>query len=74
MADKLFALGTVAKGGTVHGVKKSQLFIQIKASLGLEIIASWGSLPIGMVLQSEGSLISEMLSGTGIKIREQYYM
>ena len=44
------------------GVKQSQMFIQIKTSRGLEIIASWGALPISMVLRSEGSLKSEMLS------------
>ena len=44
------------------GVKYSQMFIQIKTPLGLEIIAGWGPLPISMVLRSEGSLKSEMLS------------
>ena len=41
------------------GVKKK---IQIKTHRGLEIIARRGSLPIDMVLRSEGSLKSEMLS------------
>ena len=44
------------------GVKYSQMFIQIKTPRGLEIIARWDSLPISMVLRSEGSLKSEMLS------------
>ena len=44
------------------GGKYSQMFIQIKTPRGLEIIAGWGCLPISMVLRSEGSLKSEMLS------------
>ena len=44
------------------GVKYSQMFIQIKTPRRLEIIARWGPLPISMVLRSEGSLKSVMLS------------
>ena len=44
------------------GGKNSQMFIQIKTRRGLEIIARWGPLPISMVLRSEGSLKSEMMS------------
>ena len=44
------------------GVKNSQMFIQTKTSLRLEIIAGWGYLPISMVLRSERSLNSKMLS------------
>ena len=44
------------------GGKYSQMFIQIKTPRGLEIIGRWGHLPISMVLRSEGSLKSEMLS------------
>ena len=43
-------------------VKYSQMFIQIKTTRGLEIIAGWDYLPVIMVLRSEGSLKSEMLS------------
>ena len=43
-------------------VKNSQMFIQTKTSARLEIIAGWGYLPISMVLQSERSLKSKMLS------------
>ena len=50
------------------GVKKKCSF-SIETPLGLEIIAGWGPLPISVVLRSEGSLKSEMLSGTDI---EQY--
>ena len=38
------------------------LFILNRDSLGLEIIARWGNLPISMVLRSEGILKLEMLS------------
>ena len=38
------------------------MFILIETSPGLGIIARWGNLPISMVLRSEGSLKSEMLS------------
>ena len=38
------------------------LFILNRDSLGLEIIAGRGNLPISMVLRSEGSLKLEMLS------------
>ena len=44
----------------VHGVKI--MFILIETSPGLGIIARWGPLPISMVLRSEESLKSEMLS------------
>ena len=44
------------------GVKNSQMFIQTKTSPRLEIIARWGYLPISMVLRSERSLKSKMLS------------
>ena len=44
------------------GIKYSQMFIQIKTPRGLEIIAGWGYLPVSIVLRSEGSLKSEMLS------------
>ena len=44
------------------GVKNSQMFSQIKTSRALEIIARRGLLPVSMVLQSEVSLKSEMLS------------
>ena len=43
-------------------VKNSQIFIQTKTSPKLEIIARWGYLPISMVLRSERSLKSKMLS------------
>ena len=38
------------------------MFILIESPPGLEIIARWGPLPIGMALRSEGSLKWEMLS------------
>ena len=38
------------------------MFILIKTSPGLGIIAGWGPLPISMVLRSEERLKSEMLS------------
>ena len=44
------------------GVKNSQMFIQTNTSFRLEIIAGWGYLPISMVLRSERSLKSKMLS------------
>ena len=44
------------------GVKYSQMFIQIKFLLKLEIISRCGPLPISMGFRSEGSLKSEMLS------------
>ena len=44
------------------GVKNPQMFIQTKTSPTLKIIARWGYLPIGMVLRSERSLKSKMLS------------
>ena len=44
------------------GVKSSQMFIQTKTFPRLEIIARWGYLSISMVLRSEGSLKSKMLS------------
>ena len=44
------------------GVKNSQMFIQTKTSPNLETIARWGHLPISMVLRSERSLKSKMLS------------
>ena len=44
------------------GVKNSQMCIQTKTSPRLEIMASWGPLPISMVLRSERSLKSKMLS------------
>ena len=44
------------------GVKNSQMFIQTKTSPRLEVIASWGPVPISMVLRSERSLKSKMLS------------
>ena len=44
------------------GVKNSQMFIQTKTSPRLVIIARWGYLPISMVLRSERSLKSKMLS------------
>ena len=44
------------------GVKIKILFTLNRDPLGLEIIARWGNLPISMVLRSEGSLKSEMLS------------
>ena len=44
------------------GVNYSQMFIQMKTPRGLEIIARWGPFPISMVLRSEGSLKSKMLS------------
>ena len=59
-ADKLFALGQLLK--MVHGVKNSQMFIQTKTSPKLEIIARSGYLTISMVLRSERSLKSKMLS------------
>ena len=40
----------------------SQMVIQIETPRGLEIIARWGPIPISMVLWSEGSVKSEMLS------------
>ena len=43
-------------------VKNYQMFIQIKTSPVLEFIGRWGPLPISMVLRSERSLKSEMLS------------
>ena len=42
----------------VHGGK----IISNETPRGLEIIARWGHLPVSMVLRSEGSLKSEMLS------------
>ena len=44
------------------GVKNSQMFIQTKTSPRLEIIVRWSYLPISMVLRSERSLKSRMLS------------
>ena len=44
------------------GVKNSQMFIQTKTSPRLESIARWGYLRISMVLRSEKSLKSKMLS------------
>ena len=44
------------------GVKNSQMCIQPNTSPRLEIIASWGPLPISVVLWSERSLKSKMLS------------
>ena len=44
------------------GLKNSQMFIQTKTSARLEIIARWGYLPVSMVLRSERSLKSKMLS------------
>ena len=44
------------------GVKKKKMFILIETSPGPGIIARWGPLPISMVLRSEESLKSEMLS------------
>ena len=44
------------------GVKNSQMFIQTKTSPRPEIIARWGYLQISMVLRSERSLKSKMLS------------
>ena len=44
------------------GVKNSQMFIQIKTAPRSEIIARWDPLPISMVLRSERSLKSKMLS------------
>ena len=38
------------------------MFIQTKTAPRLEFIASWGPLPISMVLWSERSLKSKMLS------------
>ena len=38
------------------------IFILIETFPGLGIIAGWGPLPISMVIRSEESLISEMLS------------
>ena len=38
------------------------MFILIETSTGLRIRAGWGNLPISMVLRSEESLKSEMLS------------
>ena len=38
------------------------MFIRIETSRGLGIIARWGKLPISMVLRTEESLKSEMLS------------
>ena len=52
------------------GVKYSQMFIQLQIPRGLEIIARWGPLSISMVLRSEGSLKSEMLS----LVRESKYV
>ena len=43
-------------------VKHSRMLIQIRTSRGKAIIARWDSLSISMVLRSEGSLKSEMLS------------
>ena len=57
-ADKSFVLGQLLK--LVHGVKI--MFILIKSSSGLGIIAGWDPFPISMVLRSEESLKSEMLS------------
>ena len=59
-ANKLFELGQMLN--VVHGVKNSQICIQTKTSPRLEIIARWGPLPISMVLWSERSLRSMMLS------------
>ena len=44
------------------GVTYSQKFIQIKIPRGMEIITRWGPLTISMVLRSEGSLKSEMMT------------
>ena len=44
------------------GLKNSHMFIQTKTSSRLEIIARWAYLPISMVLWSERSLKSKMLS------------
>ena len=44
------------------GVKNSQMFIQTETSPRLELIARWGYLPISVVLRSEKSLKSKMLS------------
>ena len=38
------------------------IFTLIETSPGLGIIARWGNLPVGMVLRSQESLKSEMLS------------
>ena len=57
-ADKSFVLGQLLK--VVHGRKI--MFILIETSPGLGIITGWGPLPISVVLRSEGSLKSEMLS------------
>ena len=38
------------------------MFILIETSPGLRIIARWGLLPVSMVLRSEESFKSEMLS------------
>ena len=38
------------------------MFVLIETAPGLGILAGWGPLPISMVLQSEESLKSEMLS------------
>ena len=43
-------------------VKNSQMFIQTRTSPRPEIIARWGHFPISMVLRSERSLKSKMLS------------
>ena len=60
MPDKSFALRQLLK--MVHGDKKYRMFILIETSPGLEIIDRWAPLPISMVLRSERSLESEMLS------------
>ena len=57
-ADK--SLGQLLK--VVHGGKNSQMFIQTKTSLRLEILDRWGYIRISMVLWSERSLKSKMLS------------
>ena len=44
------------------GLKNSQMSIQTRTSPRLEIIARCGLLPISMVLRSERSLKSKMLS------------
>ena len=57
-AGKSFVQGQLLK--VVHGGKI--MFILIETSPGLGIIARWGPLPVSMVLLSEESLKSEMLS------------
>ena len=59
MADKLFELGQLLN--VVHRGKEFSNVLS-KTSPRLEIIARWGPLPISMVLRSERSLKSKMLS------------